>query len=61
MLRGARRPNVMSTKHVADIQSMRLVPRQPHQLCDGRVLVIATLIAWLVLLALLAGGAGATG
>jgi len=51
----------MSARRVADIQSMRLVPRQPHQLCDGRVLVVATLIAWLVLLVLLAGGAGATG
>jgi hypothetical protein len=40
---------------------MRLIPRQPHQCCDGRVLAVATLIAWLVLLALLAGGAGATG
>jgi hypothetical protein len=51
----------MSAQRVADIEGMRLVPRQPHQLCDGRVLVVATLIAWLVLLVLLAGGAGATG
>ncbi len=51
----------MSATCAADNESMRLVPRHPHQLCDGRVLVVATLIAWLVLLALLAGGAGATG
>jgi hypothetical protein len=51
----------MSAECAADIQSMGLIPRQPHQCSDGRVLAVATLIAWLVLMALLAGGAGATG
>jgi hypothetical protein len=51
----------MSATVDADIHSMRLVPRQPHQSLDGRVLAVGTLVAWLVLLLLLAGGAGATG
>jgi hypothetical protein len=51
----------MSARAAADKDSMRLVPRQPHQLYDGRILAVVTLAAWLVLMLLLAGGAGAQG
>ncbi len=41
----------------ADKDRMRLVPRQPQQLYTGRILAAVTLVAWLLLMFVLVGGA----
>lgn len=42
---------------LADIDRMRLAPRQPQQLYTGRILAVVTLVAWLLLMFVLVGGA----
>jgi hypothetical protein len=41
----------------ADTDRMRLAPRHTQQLYTGRILAVVTLVAWLLLMAILVGGA----